>query len=321
MSGGREQSYLKFNYALRPSKQVERKLIIKILNTMRETGYKISQYTYVGFGSVYYADFIVFHKYLYIDKMICVEASNIDSRMEFNKPFGFIDLRMALLSEVIPTLDERQQHFVWADYDSHLDREMLDDLDSLCSSLRPGSFIAVTVDAENRVPIDSKYDNFTEDEKIDAVVRTLDADLSSWYGGPITKNLYTRADLPGVFATTLINRIRDSLVYREGVEFLPLFCFKYADGAQMLSLGGILDSAGNLASLRETLAEGLASEADWPVAISMPVLTLKEKQWLDQHMEEVDDVATQVAFEIEPAMFDNYRRYYREYPIYVESLF
>ncbi len=67
--------------------------------------------------------------------------------------------------------------------------------------------------------------------------------------------------------------------------------------------------------------EGQTGEASCPVAISMPVLTLKEKQWLDQEMETVEDIATQVAFEIEPVMFENYKRYYREYPTYVESLF
>ena len=69
------RSYEKFNYLLRPSKQVERKLFIEALHRLRAAGYPIYEYTYLGLGSVFYADFILFHKYLYIDKMICAEQT------------------------------------------------------------------------------------------------------------------------------------------------------------------------------------------------------------------------------------------------------
>jgi hypothetical protein len=66
-------SFEKFNYLLRPSKQVERKIFLEVLNRLRDTGLGLSGFTYFGLGSVYYADFILFHKYLYINDMICVE--------------------------------------------------------------------------------------------------------------------------------------------------------------------------------------------------------------------------------------------------------
>ena len=63
----------------------------------------------MGFGSAYYVDFVMFHKYLFIENMVCVEWSEIPKRMRFNKPFNFIKLRMQLrlppgLTQTVKTL-------------------------------------------------------------------------------------------------------------------------------------------------------------------------------------------------------------------------
>jgi hypothetical protein len=80
-------SFKQFDYSLRPSKQVERKAMVEVLLSLSKAGYNIPDYGYIGFGSVYYVDFIMFHKYLFINKMVCVEWGDIERRMRFNKPF------------------------------------------------------------------------------------------------------------------------------------------------------------------------------------------------------------------------------------------
>ena len=69
-------SFEKVNYLLRLRKQIERKMIIELLEKFN--GIKpikqISEYHYVGFGSVYFADFILFHKYLHINYMTSLEC-------------------------------------------------------------------------------------------------------------------------------------------------------------------------------------------------------------------------------------------------------
>src|SRR5438128_1108940 len=107
MSG---KSFEKLNYLLRPSKQVERKLLIEALHYLTQAGYPIYTYTYVGFGSIYYADFMLFHKYLFLNKMMCVEHGKIPNRMRFNKPFKFIKLKMQPVSQVIPQLGRRTKY-------------------------------------------------------------------------------------------------------------------------------------------------------------------------------------------------------------------
>ena len=78
-------SFEQINYLLRPSKQVERKLFVEMFLKLAQVGYDVPSYTYVGLGSVYFADFLLFNKYLYIDNMICVEHADIPNRMKFNK--------------------------------------------------------------------------------------------------------------------------------------------------------------------------------------------------------------------------------------------
>ena len=57
-----EYSFDKVNYSLRPAKQVERKVLVELLHQVSTAmpGYDVRNYTYVGFGSVYYTDFILF---------------------------------------------------------------------------------------------------------------------------------------------------------------------------------------------------------------------------------------------------------------------
>src|SRR4051794_34072109 len=93
-------SFNKFNYWLRPSKQVERKILIEKLLRLAQNGYDIPKYTYLGFGSVYYVDFIMFHKFLFIEKMECIEHGKIPRRMRFNKPYKFITLKLRAYEEV-----------------------------------------------------------------------------------------------------------------------------------------------------------------------------------------------------------------------------
>ena len=77
------------NYDIRPEKQVERKIILEILNELRGLNYKISWYRYVGMPSVFYYDFIFLYKYLYIEDMIWFESLPSPKRMKFNKYYFY----------------------------------------------------------------------------------------------------------------------------------------------------------------------------------------------------------------------------------------
>ncbi len=83
----RKPSFKTINYSIRPNKNVERKLIIEFLSAL-EQKFHISNYRYIGFGSMWFTDFILMHKALQINDMISIEESKSnEKRAEFNKPF------------------------------------------------------------------------------------------------------------------------------------------------------------------------------------------------------------------------------------------
>jgi hypothetical protein len=315
-----DYSFEKLNYLIRPTKQIERKLFIEAFHHLARGGFPISDYTYVGFGSVYYADFILFHKYLYMNKMICAEWSDIPKRMRFNKPYDFITLKMRPASEIAGRLNSSTKYLVWLDYDRGLDRENLDDINLFCGALAPESILIVTVDAEPRLPRDIDSESLSARAR----ERLLLQLYREWYDpllvDPIRASDLSRNDLPVLLAKTMRSQMQSSLVARD-LWLEQLFNYRYADGAQMLTLGGMV---GNLEVQRKLRATGIFN-ADYvqrrakPKAISVPPLTMREKQWIDSRIDQrltVDNLA----FELSGQHLKNYQRYYKHYPLYYESL-
>lgn len=314
------ESYLKVNYLMRPSKQLERKLFVEVLHRLGHEGYPICDYTYLGLGSVYYADFIMLYKYLYIDKMICVEAGPIPKRMEFNLPFDSVKLEMQKVSAVIPKLDRNARYIVWLDYDTPLDKNVLEDVRSLIYVLAPGSVFLVTVDAEPRLDEELDERETKADRERRAVGAVTDA-LASYYPGTITSKVMTRFELPRFYATVLRTLCADEMTKRSDCLFLQLFNFRYSDTAQMLSIGGLIDKKSEITKIRASKVCRLpfVNQDAEPLRISVPPLTVREKQYLDKNLAP-NLKARNLPFELEDEMLESFRRYYRHYPTYFETL-
>lgn len=317
----REPSFEKLNYLLRPSKQVERKLFIETLHCLAAGGLKVSEYTYVGFGSVYYADFILFHKYLYVDEMICVEAQPIPKRMRFNKPFDFIRLKMERFSYVLPSLKRDKRYIVWLDYDYGLNEEILRDVAGCLYVLAPGSILIVTIDAEP-LPHDVDYDEqLTGEQRMRILVKDFRARFGRYYRNEITRSLFSGNAFPKLLAEILRSHFSEEITKRRGLKFVQLFNFRYADTAQMLSVGGVIADTQVQAQIRQSGVSRLdfVNRTANPLVISVPPLTVREKQWLDKRFQKGKRLSS-LAFELEPKMVQNFRKYYRHYPTYYETL-
>ncbi len=315
------KSFEKINYTIRPSKQVERKLFIETFHRLRKIGYDISEYTYVGFGSIYYVDFILFHKYLYIDDMICLEKEEIERRMKFNRPYDFITLIMKPFSEVIPSLDRDKKYIVWLDYDYGLNKDVMEDIGNLIGILKPGCILIVTVDAEPKIhenPI--MNESLTRDQREEFLVSYYNEAFQN-HVREIRKSDITENELPRLFAKIINSKIQSSLVSRVDDKYYQLFNFVYADGAQMLTIGGIIDLKAKENPLKdcglfnqEYIQPGLE-----PIRISVPALTIREKHWLDsQDHSKLKKGELELSFELEDELLTNYLKYYRHYPTFHE---
>jgi hypothetical protein len=317
-------SFKQFDYALRPSKQVERKMMIEILLRLSRADYLISEYTYLGLGSVYYVDFVMFHKYLFIDRMICLEWSPVPKRMKFNKPFKFINLKLASLADYIPSIAQNKRYLAWFDYDRALDPAMLQDIDGCLVRLAPKSVFIVTIDARPKLP----KDMFPDDD-IDGMTTAKREQFTAkayrqWFGEytaeSITRLTVADSDVASLFYAVSMERIRQTLEGR-GLKFIQLFNYLYKDGAPMLTIGGMVGTDDDEAKLQRAGIFGhrFVQRDSQYLKISVPPLTLREKQWLDSRMDR-NLTADGLTFELEDALLDNYRKFYKEYPTYMETM-
>lgn len=322
------KSFEKFNYALRPSKQVERKLFIEALHYLgHHAAFPIKEYTYLGMGSVYYADFILFHKYLYIDKMICIEGANIEKRMKFNKPYEFIELRMGKIAEVFPSIDfDKKKYFAWLDYDYSLDPEILLDVDCFAGKLEPGSILIVTVDAEPKLRDNEEFENLA----IEGRKKLLYSHYTQCSRGILPRRVekgdLARNSLPELISMLLRSRIEKSIVNRSTLlEFFQLFNYVYADGAQMVTMGGVIDTPSRKQNLIDCgiLKKGFVEVSSKPKRITVPPLTNREKTSIDKLIKcgvTEQQVKKKLPFELDDYLIQNYVAYYRHYPMYYEAI-
>jgi hypothetical protein len=311
-------SFEEINYLLRPSKQVERKLFVEVLHRLALAGYELPSYTYLGMGSIYFADFLLFHKYLYIDRMICAEDGDIPKRMKFNRPFQGVQLHLEPISDIVPRLKRNTKYLVWLDYDYELDGTVIDDVAAFIGALAPGSILIVTVNAHSRWTEEDRYNDAVTAKK--TIVERTTAEIGKYYRGEITTASISKKKLPILYANVLRQLIIQETQRRPNFAFIELFNFRYADGHQMVTLGGILD---------EPSAEGRVTDAgvfdlDFvtpgvdPLEISVPPLTGRERAWLDRNSNMKN--SKNAVFEIRQTHLNNYRKFARHYPVFLETL-
>jgi putative O-methyltransferase len=313
-------SFKQFDYALRPSKQVERKAMIEVLLSLSKAGYPIPEYGYLGFGSIYYVDFIMFHKYLFINKMVCIEWGDVEQRMRFNKPFKFVKLKLMPLSSYIPGIRPRERILAWLDYDRPLDPEMMQDIDGMCSRLAPKSIFIVTTDARPRLPKDQfDLDKLTADDRENLTVETYNDWFAEYVTGKIRKEMTSRVQVSPLFYSIILERIRRSLSGR-GLKFIQVFNYFYRDGAPMLSVGGLIGTEADEHALKEAriFKHQYVRVGEDSLVISVPPLTLREKHWLDSRLYG-NLKRTDLKFELDEELLTNYCIFYKEYPTYLET--
>lgn len=119
------------------------------------------------------------------------------------------------------------------------------------------------------------------------------------------------------------NAIFSGLNMRTGITFEPLFNFLYADGHEMLTIGGVIRSRQDKRKLCmidwEELPFVRRKLCINPFRIKVPVLTKKERLHIDSCMPSEPDWIPD-EFEIEPEAIKDYREVYRYCPLYAELL-
>src|SRR6059058_3702099 len=91
-------SFEKVYYLLRPAKNIQRKMLSEAFQRLPQLR-PLSDYEYVGLGSIYFGDFILFHRTFGFDKMTSIELDENWTRAEFNKPYQCVTILSGRASE------------------------------------------------------------------------------------------------------------------------------------------------------------------------------------------------------------------------------
>jgi len=274
------------NYNLRFAKHIERKMLADAFLELAPFE-NIKKYRYVGFGSFYFNDFTLFHKRLGMASMLSIEGiKQLETRCKKNIPFNCVELVMGEASKVLKaaSFSWHEKTILWLDYDKRLQDNYLEDVAYVCPRLSSGSILLVTINAHpgRDVPLDGSQLDRVESMRTVLSERYIPLglkhqDLSGWKTAEVYRGIID-AVIKRVLSETFGDRPeQDRLVYQQ------LFNFHYNDGAQMLTIGGILFKESDRPLLDRCQFKSLnfIREDREALLIDIPNLTYREMKHLD----------------------------------------
>ncbi|MCX6174967.1 MAG: hypothetical protein NTZ27_09470 [Ignavibacteriales bacterium] len=329
----KKYSFEKIDYLLRPKKQIERKIFIDILNKIQNISIvNLSDYYYIGMGSISYYDFILFHKFLNIKKMISIDNSTLKRRFEFNKPYNFVEFYNKKSTDFLSDYKNDSNFILWLDYDFGIYDEndkqfrslIEDDISLVVDKAIGKDFFLITID----IKLNKTNDLEEAEEYRRNIFHSIDQYISPQYKHIkfIKQESFAR-----IVQDVIINIIEEKIKNKKNLDFYKLFAFTYNDSTPMFTIGGVFDE-NNL--LQEKMKkEKFVSTDETIIDIDVPILTYREKLYLDQKIEknfldgkilkkDIKKITKNIVFDLEDmeTNINNYFKYYRYYPQYFEGI-
>lgn len=315
-------SFDDINFSIRPNKNVERKLIFETLVAL-DSQFPFGGYRYIGFGSLWFADFVLGHRMLGIHEMTSIqEGEKPAMRAKFNSPYKCITVIEGDAATVLPTLPvERAPSLLWLDYEDPPDR-LLTELEDLCARLSSGSVLIVTANAEKeRVTVEREADRRARQEE----------SFRQRYGvlaPPVfSADYFDNGKFQPNIAQVLLNHLkRATRVSGREERFIPLLNFTYRDNARMITVGGMVANGVDQARLSRAGLVGRFpwSNPDTQTVIAVPPLTTREKfaldKWFPTDVNVTETALEAIGLPLKQAQIDAYQKYYMRYPIFGEML-
>jgi hypothetical protein len=319
-----ESSSRRVPYDLRPRKQVERRMMVHVFQLLSEAGFPISTYRYTGFGAFFFVDFILFRRLVGITDMVSIEHDmNNVNRVLFNRPFKDIDVIFQTSSEYIFSIDRDKPHILWLDYDGAIEHYQLVDIETAASTLSSGSILIVTFDVDSDKAGDIKIRESSPDIRPHAWYNRFREESGEHFNPAWKDPDFCASEISKRTTEVTKSAIISGLSMRKEISFELLFNFLYADGHEMLTIGGIICSKQDQKKLRSIEWDDVPFVSrKWsldPFRIDVPVFTRKERLHLDSHMP-CEPGWSPSEFEISKDAIEAYCKIHRYCPLYAELL-
>jgi len=310
-------SFRKINYSLRPAKHAERKMMGELFRRLAAFA-PLEEYRYVGLGSVWFADFSLYHKALGIADMISIErATGNRARFEANRPFN-IQMKFMTTTLALPELDWTKRSIVWLDYDGVISTDILLDARLVGGSCRSGTIVAISVNCGRADEVNAAEDDPSGPTALDRFRET--------FGRERVANDITDDDLLGrrfakLSRDMVLAEIEEAVALRNGQGnpqcfFDPIVSFSYKDDAPMTTIVGVFYDEPE----RERFDKCHFSELDFLRAgnelidIQVPKLTIKELRYLENQLPLADGHNLQLEGDIPEKEASAFEKLYRYLP-------
>lgn len=306
------------NYSLRPNKAIQRSMVFEGARMLQER-LALSPFVYVGFGSVWFSDFIFAHRSLRVDEMVSLEGDDLGyARAVFNRPYKTVEVLKGLSADVLPELYARsalkpKPWMMWLDYDGDFSEVVANDVRLAIENLPPNSAFVVTF---NSTP--HKYGK--PKERLSYLKSVFGSVVSSDLDADLVQGENIDA-LLAQFALDLMKSVAaDS--ERES-RFLPAFSVAYRDSAPMVTVGGFLPSKET-----ESASRAIVCSPDWPSIVEgrveAPHLTGREALALQSELPTDDrldeESVKRLGFGLKPDQIQAFQKYYRFYPTFAQVI-
>jgi hypothetical protein len=306
-------SSLRVPYDVRPAKQTERRMFLELFSSLSRCGFQIPTYHYIGFGSIFFQDFRLFHRMLGVETMTSIEGSSeIIKRCKFNQPMKTIKLFEGMSSDYIPKIKQRDNYIIWFDYDYGINGIVSNDVVGCISKLGAGSLFFVTVDLE--------LSRDLQNQSLRKVYEYFRAELPSFAVSGFTKRDFSGSCIVETYLKMIDRCVQAGLKGRGDISFETLVVITYADGHKMLTVGGMIadhkarmmlgsDSISRLWFLkRQTVTQ--------PLNIPRIVLTRKEILYLERYCPSGKPALEKTG--VDRDTFAEFQKFYRFWPSYFE---
>lgn len=337
-------SFERFDYLLRTNKHIERRIVFDIIASSRHK-LGISGGWYLGFGSMWFGDFRIAHRQLRIDDLVSIEHEDYAKRAEFNRPFAGVRIESGSSEEVLPKIPlEKWQDSVvaWLDYDGYINSAVVSDIDFMLEKASVNSVLIVTVNADRRTYRPRNAGGARErDATAVGVVEgflgrnVTPAKFEPWENEVGVYQEPTESEFPDYLCEAITaymaHRVAASGRTSDGgkaLSYTPLFKLHHKDGADMVTVGGAITTEDVAGPWQSSVAEMpmISDEAGRSSYCKLDLIpfTVKEKIILDECLpgasdDEMVQGAKGVGIQLAEKSITDYRKFYRYFPVFVES--
>ena len=266
-------------YHLRVNKAIDRFLLVQILDRLKRHC-DISDYTYYGFGGPFLEDCRLIHDRCPEIQIVSIEKNLATfKRQEFHRFSKNLDLKNKDFATFIADFSSSGREIFWLDY-TDLKIGNFDDFKNVLGKVSENSIVKITIRAEplsKTLPSEcraQKWEDFQE--KFGEILPSSKKQKDIETLLPFIKLLQEMFQLAS----------QDEILTSGGNIFQLLNSSYYREPTRMLSVTGIVCNKNEVSEIQQWFKDWAFLNLTWenPREINVPILSIKERLHLEQHI-------------------------------------